>query len=175
MAKAKSLLIVVLFSITNAVFAECTEFVGCAACESHIEKSFCGGFEEIRKQFGYKKNKDRPPVTIGFYTRRSEGEENCASIDIDHVVSLKEAFCRGLPYFRWKHFANDQENQVEACSSINRSKGASGPDDFRKKANNNDGTEYEIVNLDQYLEKYYYILKKYDLLRQGEGSDAESS
>ena len=108
---------------------------------------FCDDFTKVRKEFAYR---SYPPTgTIGFYTRQSKGEENCASIEIDHVVSIKEAFCRGLPRALWENFASDRENHVEACSSINQSKGASGPDDFRKKANNNDGTEYEIVNLEQ--------------------------
>jgi hypothetical protein len=173
MVNAKSFLIVFIFVATNSVFAECTVFPGCAECDKYIEEFFDDNFKTIRNSFAYRY---KPSTgTIGFYTHKSKGEENCPSIEIDHVVSIKEAFCRGLPRDIWENFANDPENHVEACSSINKSKGASGPDDFRKKANNNDGTEYEIVNLDQYLEKYYYILKKYDLLRQGEGSDAESS
>ena len=54
MTTAKSLLIVVLLSITNAVFAECTVFSGCAECEKYIEEFFDDDFTEIRKGFAYK-------------------------------------------------------------------------------------------------------------------------
>ena len=168
MAKAKSLLIVFLFFVANSVFAECTVFAGCAECDKYIEDFFCDDFTKVRKEFAYKSYPSAG--TIGFYTGWSEDEENCAEIEIDHVVSIKEAFCRGLPRALWKNFANDRENHVEACSSINQSKGASGPEDFSDKADNDDGKEYTIINWDEYLYKYCTILKKYDLLKKGEGS-----
>ena len=90
MANAKSFLIVFLFFVTNSVFAECTVFAGCAECDKYIEEFFDDDFKKIRSSFAYRY---KPSTgTIGFYTRYSKGEENCASIEIDHVVSIKEAF-----------------------------------------------------------------------------------
>jgi|APSaa5957512535_1039671.scaffolds.fasta_scaffold205334_2 hypothetical protein len=98
--------------------------------------------------------------TRGWYT------DKCCSIDIDHVVSLKEACVLGLPKSRWEEFANDHENHVPACSSVNRSKGSSGPEDFYRKATDGKGRDYIIVRFEEYLELYYYILNKYGLEKE---------
>ena len=57
---------------------------------------------------------------IGFYTKKY------CKTNIDHIVSLKDAFDSGT--FKWtqvrkKEFANDKENHVPACYRINCSKG----------------------------------------------------
>ena len=100
----------------------------------------------------------------GFYTGLQVGESKlCKSIDMDHVVSKKEAYTRGLPKSRWKEFENDEENLVLACASINRSKGASNPKDFLRKSQDGKGLEYTIIRWDEYLTIYNAILKKYSL------------
>ena len=67
---------------------------------------------------------------------------------------------------RWEEFANDRENHVPACSSVNRSKGSSGPEDFYRKATDGKGRDYIIVRFEEYLELYYYILDKYGLEKE---------
>ena len=81
--------------------------------------SFADGYD--RKDFNYRSYK--PNTSIGFYTGQT-----CSAIDIDHVVSLKDAYDTGgaswsLP--KKQSFANDKANHVPSCASVNRSKGAS--------------------------------------------------
>ena len=114
---------------------------------------------------------------VGFYTQYGVGEhELCATLESDHVVSKQEARDRGLPERRYKEFDSDQENQVQACLSINRSKQDSGPADFLRKSRDGIGKEYKIINWEEYLYIYYTVLHKYDLLRIGvafNGGDLE--
>jgi hypothetical protein len=112
-----------------------------------------------RSEFGYK---SYPSYTqIGFYTN-----EKCEDIDIDHVVSLRDAFDSGA--YKWttskkEVFANDRFNHVPACSFVNRSKGASLPTDFLRKSQDGKGRDYKIVRFCDYLRKYYAVKEKYNL------------
>jgi len=112
-----------------------------------------------RAEFGYK---SYPSDTqIGFYT-----DEKCEDIDIDHVVSLRDAFDSGA--FKWSKsekeiFANDKFNHVPACSYVNRSKGASLPEDFLRKSQDGKSRNYKIVRFCDYLRKYYAVKEKYNL------------
>jgi hypothetical protein len=112
-----------------------------------------------RSEFGYK---SYPGDTqIGFYTN-----EKCEDIDIDHVVSLRDAFDSGA--YKWSKsekevFANDRFNHLPACSYVNRSKGASLPTDFLRKSQDGKGRDYKIVRFCDYLRKYYAVKEKYDL------------
>jgi hypothetical protein len=115
--------------------------------------------EYDRSKFGYK---SYPSYTqIGFYTN-----EKCEDIDIDHVVSLRDAFDSGA--YKWttsekEVFTNDRFNHVPACSFVNRSKGASLPTDFLRKSQDGKGRDYKIVRFCEYLRKYYAVKEKYDL------------
>ena len=98
---------------------------------------------------------------IGFYTQKK-----CAAIDIDHVVSLKDAHESGA--FAWsdakkKRFANDVSNHVPSCASVNRSKGSSNPFDFLRKSRDGKGIDYQIVSFCEYLKKYYAVKITYGL------------
>jgi hypothetical protein len=112
-----------------------------------------------RSEFGYK---SYPSDTqIGFYTN-----EKCVDIDIDHVVSLRDAFDSGA--YKWSKsekevFANDKFNHLPACSFVNRSKGASLPADFLRKSQDGKGRDYKIVRFCDYLRKYYAVKEKYNL------------
>ena len=112
-----------------------------------------------RSEFGYK---SYPGDTqIGFYTN-----EKCEDIDIDHVVSLRDAFDSGA--YKWSKsekeiFSNDRLNHVPACSYVNRSKGASLPEGFFRKSQDGKGRDYKIVRFCDYLRKYYAVKENYDL------------
>lgn len=98
---------------------------------------------------------------IGYYTG-----ERCADIDIDHVVSLKDAYLSGASGWssmEKEKFANDRENHVEACASVNRSKSDSIPRDFLRKSRDGKGRDYNIVNWCPYVVKYHRVKTKYNL------------
>ena len=97
---------------------------------------------------------------IGYYTKK-----HCKT-NIDHVVSLKDAFDSGA--FNWtleqrKDFANDKENHVPSCYRINSSKGSTTPKDFLRRSNDKKGLDYEIINFCKYVNIYFKIKKKYNL------------
>jgi 5-methylcytosine-specific restriction endonuclease McrA len=112
-----------------------------------------------RLDFKYKSY--RPTELIGYYTGIT-----CSSINIDHLVSLKDAFESGAhlwPIELKNQFANDRENHVPACSKINSSKGSAGPEGFLRRSNDGKGVDYKIVKFCEYVEKYYSIKMKYSL------------
>ena len=75
----------------------------------------------VREEFNFQSYPS--DATHGWYTGFERNVHPlCGGIDIDHVVSLKEACELGLPKELWVEFANDKENHVPACSSINRLK-----------------------------------------------------
>jgi hypothetical protein len=83
--------------------------------------SFADTYE--RKDFNYRSYK--PNTSIGFYT-----DKTCDFINIDHIVSLKDAYESGAPSWsasRKKAFANDRSNYVPSCGRVNSSKGSEGP------------------------------------------------
>jgi len=112
-----------------------------------------------RKDFNYRSYK--PNTSIGFYTNQS-----CDFINIDHVVSLKDAYDSGAAYwstYKKRTFANDRSNHVPSCGRVNSSKGSAGPKDFLRRSNDGKGLEYEIVRFCEYVQKYHAIKIKYEL------------
>ena len=79
-----------------------------------------------RKDFNYRSYK--PNIAIGFYTGKT-----CDFINIDHVVSLKDAYESGAANWsasKKETFANDRRNHVPSCVRVNSSKGSAVPKDF---------------------------------------------
>ena len=112
-----------------------------------------------RKDFNYRSYK--PDTSIGFYTNKT-----CDLINIDHIVSLKDAYESGASSWaasRKKAFANDRSNHVPSCGRVNSSKGSEGPSDFLRRSRNGRGLEYEIVRFCEYVQKYYAVKVKYGL------------
>lgn len=98
---------------------------------------------------------------VGFYTGKI-----CSDMDIDHVVSLKDAHDSGAS--RWTSaqktaFANDRSNHVEACSSVNRSKSSATPIEFLTRSSDGKGLEYDIKNWCEYVIKYHNVKAHYHL------------
>lgn len=119
--------------------------------------SFADGYD--RKDFSYRSYK--PNASIGFYTGKT-----CDFINIDHVVSLKDAYDSGASSWsdsKKKAFANDSSNHVPSCGRVNSSKGSATPKDFLRRSRDGRGLEYEIVRFCEYLQKYYAVKVKYDL------------
>ena len=122
-----------------------------------ISFSFADSYD--RSAFGFKSYK--ASTTIGFYTNQA-----CDRVNIDHVVSLKDAYESGA--FSWSDakkevFANDRSNHVPSCSRVNSSKGSEGPSDFWRRSSDGRGLDYEIVNFCEYVHKYYAVKKQYRL------------
>ena len=112
-----------------------------------------------RADFNYRSYK--PNTSIGFYTNQP-----CDFINIDHIVSLKDAYESGAASWsasRKKAFANDTSNHVPSCGRVNSSKGSEGPSDFLRRSNDGRGLEYEIVMFCEYVQKYYAVKVKYSL------------
>ena len=116
-----------------------------------------------RKDFNYRSYK--PNTSIGFYTNKA-----CDFINIDHIVSLKDAYESGAASWsanRKKAFANNRSNHVPSCGRVNSSKGSEGPSDFLRRSNDGKGLEYEIVRFCEYVQKYYAVKVKYELSFKG--------
>ena len=112
-----------------------------------------------RKDFNYRSYK--PDTSIGFYTNKT-----CDLINIDHIVSLKDAYESGASSWaasRKKAFANDRSNHVPSCGRVNSSKGSEGPSDFLRRSRDRRGLEYDIVRFCEYVQKYYAVKVKYGL------------
>ena len=112
-----------------------------------------------RKDFNYRSYK--PDTSIGFYTNKT-----CDLINIDHIVSLKDAYESGASSWaasRKKAFANDRSNHVPSCGRVNSSKGSATPKDFLRRSRDGRGLEYEIVRFCEYVQKYYAMKVKYGL------------
>jgi hypothetical protein len=80
--------------------------------------SFADGYD--RKDFNYQSYK--PDTSTGFYTGQS-----CALINIDHIVSLKDAYDSGGASWgasKKESFANDRSSHVPSCGRVNSSKGS---------------------------------------------------
>ncbi len=111
-----------------------------------------------RSSFGYDPYKINSKT--GFYT-----EKYCKT-NIDHVVSLKDAFDSGA--YNWsankkKKFSNDRSNHVASCYKINSSKGSATPKNFLRRSNDGKGLEYKIISLCKYITIYYATKLKYNL------------
>ena len=116
-----------------------------------------------RKEFNYRSYK--PNTSIGFYTNKA-----CDFINIDHIVSLKDAYESGAASWSAsgkKAFANDRSNHVPSCGRVNSSKGSEGPSDFLRRSSDGRGLEYEIVRFCEYVQKYHAIKVKYTLSFKG--------
>jgi hypothetical protein len=103
----------------------------------------------------------KPNSSIGFYTNQT-----CDFINIDHVVSLKDAYDSGAASwstYKKRTFANDKANHVPSCGRVNSSKGSAGPKDFLRRSNDGKGLEYEIVRFCGYVQKYYAVKAEYGL------------
>ena len=116
-----------------------------------------------RKEFNYRSYK--PNTSIGFYTGKT-----CDFINIDHIVSLKDAYESGASSWgesRKKAFANDRSNHVPSCGRVNSSKGSEGPSDFLRRSNDGKGLEYKIIRFCEYVQRYYAVKVKYGLSFKG--------
>jgi len=112
-----------------------------------------------RKDFNYRSYK--PNTSIGFYTGKI-----CDFINIDHIVSLKDAYESGASSWgesRKKAFANDRSNHVPSCGRVNSSKGSEGPSDFLRRSHDGRGLEYKIIRFCEYVQRYYAVKIKYGL------------
>jgi hypothetical protein len=119
-----------------------------------------------RNSFSYKSYK--PNTSIGFYTNQS-----CNFINVDHVVSLKDAYNSGAASwstYQKRTFANDKANHVPSCGRVNSSKGSVGPKDFLRRSNDGKGLEYEIVRFCEYVRKYHAVKVEYGLSLEGNDS-----
>ena len=112
-----------------------------------------------RKDFNYRSYK--PNTAIGFYTGKA-----CDFINIDHVVSLKDAYESGAASWsdsKKQTFANDRSNHVPSCGRVNSSKGSAVPKDFLRRSNDGKGLDYKIVRWCEYVTKYHAVKIKYGL------------
>jgi hypothetical protein len=112
-----------------------------------------------RTDFNYQSYK--PSTSIGFYTNQT-----CDLINIDHIVSLKDAHDSGASSwstYKKRTFANDKANHVPSCGRVNSSKGSAGPKDFLRRSNDGVGLEYEIVSFCEYVRRYYAVKVRYGL------------
>ena len=122
-----------------------------------VQLSYASSYD--RKDFNYRSYK--PDIDVGFYTGKT-----CDFINIDHIVSLKDAYESGASSWsasKKKAFANDRSNHVPSCSGVNSSKGSEGPSDFLRRSRDGRGLEYEIVRFCEYVQKYYAVKVKYGL------------
>ena len=120
-----------------------------------------------RAQFYFQSYK--PATPIGFYTNQT-----CSTINIDHIVSLKDAHDSGASSwstYKKRTFANDKANHVPSCGRVNSSKGSAGPKDFLRRSHDGKGLEYEIVAFCEYVQKYYAVKVKYGLALDENKSD----
>ena len=134
-----------------------TKIIICTLSLCLASLSFTNTYD--RKDFSYRSYK--PNTTIGFYTNKT-----CDFINIDHVVSLKDAYDSGAS--SWgasmkESFANDSSNHVPSCGRVNSSKGSATPKDFLRRSRDGRGLEYEIVRFCEYVQKYYAVKVKYEL------------
>jgi hypothetical protein len=122
---------------------------------------FADGYD--RKDFNYRSYK--PNTSIGFYTNKT-----CDFINIDHIVSLKDAYESGAASWsanRKKAFANNRSNHVPSCGRVNSSKGSEGPSDFLRRSHDGNGLESDIVRFCEYVQKYHAVKVKYSLSFKG--------
>jgi hypothetical protein len=116
-----------------------------------------GGYD--RKDSNYRSYK--PGTDIGFYTNQP-----CDFINIDHIVSLKDAHESGAASWsdsKKKTFANDKANHVPSCGRVNSSKCSAVPKDFLRRSRDGKGLDYKIVRWCDYVTKYHAVKIKYAL------------
>ncbi len=124
---------------------------------SVLPTAFGAGYD--RDAFSYRSYK--PESVVGAYTGGI-----CDIVNIDHVVSLKDAYESGAKYWtdsKKAVFANDRENHLPACFRVNSSKGSAGPKDFLRRSRDGKGLDYPIVDFCGYVAVYFAVKQKYDL------------
>jgi len=124
-----------------------------------------------RDSFFYQSYK--PNTSIGFYTNQS-----CNFINIDHIVSLKDAHDSGAASwstYKKRTFANDKANHVPSCGRVNSSIGSTRPKDFLRRSNDGKGLEYKIVRFCEYVEKYYAVKLEYELSFESNSAETFAS
>ena len=112
-----------------------------------------------RSDFNYRSYK--PNTDVGFYTGKT-----CDFINIDHIVSLKDAHESGAASWsdsKRQTFANDRRNHVPSCGRVNSSKGSAVPKDFLRRSGDGNGLDYKIVRWCEYVTKYHSVKQAYDL------------
>jgi len=132
-------------------------FIAIMSAVGTASLSFADGYD--RKDFNYRSYK--PNTSIGFYTSKT-----CDFINIDHVVSLKDAYESGAASWsnsKKEAFANDRRNHVPSCGRVNSSKGSAAPKDFLRRSSDGKGLDYKIVRWCDYVTKYHAIKTKYTL------------
>ena len=131
--------------------------------------TFAEGYNRV--EFRYQSYK--PDASIGFYTNQT-----CSSINIDHIVSLKDAYDSGASSwstYKKRTFANDKANHVPSCGRVNSSKGSTGPKDFLRRSNDGKGLEYEIIRFCEYVQKYYEVKADYELSFESNSAETFAS
>ena len=129
--------------------------------------------EERYNRSDFKYHSYKPNVSIGFYTNQS-----CDFINIDHLVSLKDAHESGAASWspdKKRTFANDKANHVPSCGRVNSSKGSAGPKDFLRRSNDGKGLEYKIVRFCEYVQKYYAVKVRYGLSFESNSAETFAS
>ena len=122
-----------------------------------VSLSLADGYD--RKDFNYRSYK--PGTDIGFYTNQP-----CDFINIDHIVSLKDAHESGAASWsdsKKKSFANDRANHVPSCGRVNSSKGSAVPKDFLRRSRDGKGLDYKIVRWCEYVTRYHAVKQAYGL------------
>ena len=110
----------------------------------------------------------KPNTSISLYTGQS-----CALINIDHVVSVKDAYDSGGASWgaaKNESFANDRSNHVPSCGRVNSSKGSAGPKDFLRRSNDGTGLDYKVIRFCEYVQRYYAVKSEYGLSFDANGS-----
>jgi hypothetical protein len=112
-----------------------------------------------RSDFNYLSYK--PNTSLGFYTNKT-----CSMMNIDHVVSLKDAHESGA--YAWSdskkvRFGNDRSNHVPSCRKVNASKGSAGPREFLRRSRDGEGLDYQLVGFCDYVTKYHSVKVRYGL------------
>jgi len=127
------------------------------ACLLSVSVAIAGGYD--RSDFNYRSYK--PNTDVGFYTGKT-----CDFINIDHVVSLKDAYESGAANWsasKKQSFANDRQNHVPSCGRVNSSKGSAVPKDFLRRSRDGKGLDYKIVRWCVYVTKYHAVKLAYQL------------
>ena len=127
------------------------------ACLLSVSVAIAGGYD--RSDFNYRSYK--PNTDVGFYTGKT-----CDFINIDHIVSLKDAHESGAASWsdsKRQTFANDRRNHVPSCGRVNSSKGSAAPKDFLRRSSDGKGLDYKIVRWCEYVTKYHSVKQAYDL------------
>ena len=127
------------------------------ACLLSVSVAIAGGYD--RSDFNYRSYK--PNTDVGFYTGKT-----CDFINIDHIVSLKDAHESGAANWsasKKKAFANDRRNHFPSCGRVNSSKGSAVPKDFLRRSSDGKGLDYKIVRWCEYVTMYHSVKLAYQL------------